>query len=321
MDERRKSVLSESVRILSKLQILAAFFSDDVIYNIYLRSQVIHQLFEQNSELDINKLELFHIQFTDTLIDLLKKIKTTNEKNVILLFNEIDLNRDVINRLEADKLTKADFDVQKQRQALKVNTSLRRLYEVLSGYSNEYPYSKNINAFSARFSPSFYHAVTEDVLARLTSYAPAEVYDTAHAVIQRKLMGQLCKYDFKTEFFCGLKAGSLIMEVFKFTEASIYFLYYSSRNLFLLCDAAEMEMINTAASMQTHANSLVYELKNKNDQLQSRATLVKTLIPPEVKQLLAEHYKKISDIGFLQNISNFDAQANILKTMLNTDLM
>lgn len=321
MDERRASVLSESVRILSKLQILAAFFSDDVIYNIYLRSQVIHQLFEQNTELDINKLELFHVQFTDTLIDLLKKIKKTNEKNVTLLFNEIDLNRDVITRLESDKLTQADFDLQKQRQALKVNTSLRRLYEVLSGYSNEYPYSKNINAFSARFSPSFYHDVTEDVLARLTAYAPAEVYDTAHAIIQRKLMGQLCKYDFKTEFFCGLKAGSLIMEVFRFTEASIYYLYYPSRNLFLLCDAAEMEMINAAAGIPTNDNSLVYELNNKNDQLQSRAALVKTLIPPEVKQLLAEHYKKISDIGFLQNISNFDAQTNILKTMLNTDIM
>jgi hypothetical protein len=321
MDERRENVLSESARILSKLQLLAAFFSDDIIYNIYLRSQVIHQLFAQNTELDINKLELFHVQFTDTLIDLLKKIKKANEKNVILLFNEIDLNRDVINRLEADKLTKADFDVQKQRQALKINTSLRRLYEVLSGYSNEYPYSKNINAFSARFSPAFYHDVSEDVLAKLISYSPADVYDTAHAVIQRKLMGQLCKYDFKTEFLCGLKAGSLLMEVFKFTEAAIYYLYYPSRNLFLLCDAAEMELINAAAGGQTTDNSLVYELKNKNDQLQSRAALVKTLIPPGVKQLLAEHYKKITDIGFLQNISNFDAQANILKTMLNTDMM
>lgn len=300
---------------------MAAFFSDDVIYNIYLRSQVIHQLFKQNTELDINKLELFHVQFTDTLIDLLKKIKKTNEKNVTLLFNEIDLNRDVIDRLEADKLTQVDFDLQKQRQALKINTSLRRLYEVLSGYSNEYPYSKNINAFSARFSASFYHDITEDVLARLTSYTPAEVYDTTHAVIQRKLMGQLCKYDFKTEFFCGLKAGSLIIEVYKFTEAAIYFLYYPSRKLFLLCDAAEMEMINAANSAPGADNSLVYELKNKNDQLQSRAALVKTLIPPEVKHLLAEHYKKITDIGFLQNISNFDAQANILKTMLNTDMM
>ena len=43
-------------------------------------------------------------------------------------------------------------------------------------------------------------------------------------------------------------------------------------------------------------------------------------MPVEIKTLLAEDYMKIEDIDFLQNLSNIDVQANILKTMLNTDL-
>jgi hypothetical protein len=44
-------------------------------------------------------------------------------------------------------------------------------------------------------------------------------------------------------------------------------------------------------------------------------------MPPEIKNLLTDNYKKISDINFLENISNVDVQANILKTMLNTDII
>jgi hypothetical protein len=60
-------------RVISKLQLLSVFFNNDVIYKIYLRTQVLHQLFQTNPELDINQLEMFHLQFTSTLIDLLKK--------------------------------------------------------------------------------------------------------------------------------------------------------------------------------------------------------------------------------------------------------
>lgn len=321
MDDNRVNILNESNRILSKLQILAAFFSDEIVYKIYLRSQVIHQLFENNAEeLDINKLELFHIQFTDTVVELLKKIKKNNEKNVSLLFDEIDLNQDTINKLEAQTFTEAEFNLQKQRQALRVNSSLRKLYEVLSNNSSEYPFAKNINSFSAQFGPGFYKPLATKVLMKLIAYTPAEVYTNAHAVIQRKLMGLLCKYDFRSEFYCGLTAGSLIVEVYKITEPGIYFVFYPSQNLFLLCDAQEMEQINATVA-DAKPTGILHELRNKNDQLKSTIVVTKTYMPAEVRNLLGEHYKKISDINFLKNISDFDVQANILKTMLNTDMM
>ncbi|WP_345949557.1 hypothetical protein ABDD95_22190 [Mucilaginibacter sp. PAMB04274] len=320
MDENRVNILNESNRILSKLQLLAAFFSDDIIYKVYLRSTVIHQLFENNAELDINKLELFHLQFTTTVIELLKKIKKSNEKNVVLLFDEIQVNKELIANLEQTRYSEDAFRLEKQRQALKINTSLRRLYEALSNDKSEYPFSKNINSFSARFAQDFYVPVTADVLSKLTQFAPNEVYTHAHAVIQRKLMGLLCKYDFKTEFYCGLKTGNLVIEVFKIIEPGIYYIFYPSRSLFLLCDSAEVAAINTTLAGD-EPDTLIQELHNKNDQLQSSVAVAKTYLPAEIKHLMADHYRKISDINFLQNIGSFDVQANILKTMLNTDLI
>src|SRR6476659_1752747 len=99
MDEFLLSVLNESTRIISKLQILANYFEDDVVYKIYLRTQVIHNLFETNPEINASKLELFHLQFTQSVIDLLKRIKKNNEKNVSLVYDEIQLNNDLIDKM------------------------------------------------------------------------------------------------------------------------------------------------------------------------------------------------------------------------------
>jgi hypothetical protein len=54
--------------------------------------------------LDINKLELFHVQFTAAVIDLLKKIKKINERNTSLFFEEIRLNKEMILALKTATL-------------------------------------------------------------------------------------------------------------------------------------------------------------------------------------------------------------------------
>ena len=306
--------------MLSKLQLLSVFFGDDVIYKIYLRSQVIHKLFETNPELDINKLDLFHLQFTQSLIDLLRKIKKNNESNVSLLFDEIQINKEMIEKLNDPFYTEANFNLEKQRQALKINLSLRKLFQVLSDDSTDNPLSKNINAFSSRFAADFFYTITPELLEELTAYNDKDVYTDEYATIQRKLMGVLCKYDFKTEFFCGLKSGTQVIEVYKFVDADRHFLYAPSDNLFVFLDAAKIANIDFSTSL-SKKEKLIHELRDKNDKLEGNAAAMKSFMQPEIKNLLADNYKKISDINFLENISNVDVQANILKSMLNTDLI
>ena len=306
--------------MLSNLQLLSVFFGDDVIYKIYLRSQVIHKLFETNPELDVNKLDLFHLQFTQSLIDLLRKIKKNNESNISLVFDEIQINKELIDKLNDPFYTEANFNLEKQRQTLKVNLSLRKLFQVLSDNLTDNPLSKNINAFSSRFAADFFYTITPELLDELTAYTDKDVYTDEYATIQRKLMGVLCKYDFKTEFYCGLKSGNQIIEVYKFMNADRYFLYSPSDSLFVFLDVAKIANIDFSTNL-SKKEKLMHELKDKNDKLEGNAAAMKSFMPPEIKNLLADDYKKISDINFLENISNIDVQANILKSMLNTDLI
>lgn len=320
MDEHGKSILKDSNQIISRLQILSVFFQEEVVYKIYLRTQVIHSLFENNEALSIDKLELFHLQFTTSVVELLKKIKKSNEKNVTLLDEEIGLNQEVIEKLNETLQNEQSFLAGRQHQSLKINNSLRNLFEVLSEHTADFPFVKNITQFSARFAKDFYYAICPEVLSKLINYDLSTVYVNSAATIEKKLMGLLCKYDFKTEFLYGLKSGTLVIEVYKFIAADRYFMFFPSRNLFLFCTPEEIGALDFAGTSSEKAK-MIQELAYKNDQLKSSAAAVKTYIPPEIIKLLQDNYTKISDISFLDNLSNFDVQANILKTMLNTDMM
>lgn len=320
MDERIAGVLVESKKIINRLQLLSVFFQEEVVLKIYLRTMVIHQLFENNTELSIDKLELFHLQFTSSVIDLLRKIKKNNEKNVTLIYDEIQLNKEVIAKLNDTVLSEKNFVEGRKSQTLKINISLRNFYEELSGHSTDFPFVKNITRLSARYAKDFYYTITSDQLSELIKYEDNEVYSGTYGIIEKKLLGMLCKYDFKTEFFYGLKSGMLIIEIYRFLEVNQYFLFFPNRNLFLFCNIDELAGIGVS----THSSEkgrLIQELSYKNDKLESNAASVKTHIPAEIVTLLEDNYNKISDIHFLNHLNNFDVQANILKAMLKTDLM
>ena len=319
MDERRVYILKESRTEISRLQLLSVFFEEESVYKIYLRSQVIHQLFENNEDLDIDKLELFHVQFTSSVIELLRKIKKNNEKNVSLLYDEIHLNEELMERMNNTVFTDKNFKLDKQKQALKINLSLRKLFQVLSELSTEFPFSKNINSFSSRYAKDFFYHISPEQLSQLIDFDPKDMYIDVNASIQKKLMGLLCKYDFKTEFFYGLKSGQLIIEVYKFLDTDRYFLFFPSRNLFLFCDLNVLKDVDWTTNL-SEKEKIIQELSYKNDKLESSAAALKSYIPKEIIDLLEENYLKISDINFLDHLNNFDVQANILKAMLKTDL-
>jgi len=319
MDEYRSNILKKSNAEINRLQLLSVFFDEEIIYKIFLRTQVIHQLFVKNDDLEIEKLDLFHLQFTDSVIALLRKIKKSNEKNVALIYDEIDLNEALIDKMAETLNDKNSFVQDKQKQSLKINQSLRRLYDNLSDLSTDFPFSKNINVFSAKYANEYYFDLTSDQLAKLINFEGKNVYSNAYATIERKLMGRLCKFDFRTEFHLGLKSGELIVEIYKFLDNKTFYLFFPGRSLFLLCDLSVFKDID-ATNTLSEREKIVQELAYKNDKLKSNAAVLKTAIAKEVQDLLESSYQKISDISFLNHLNNFDVQSNILKEMLKTDL-
>lgn len=319
MDDNEKQILTDSNKIISKLQLLSTFFEDEVIYKIYVRSQVIHKLFENNPELDSNKLSLFHLQFTESVIELLRRIKKTNEKNTSLILDEIALNEELIQNLVNAVETEVSIEAEVKRHTNKVNLALRMLYQNLSDISSNYPFN-NTQKFGIKFAKDYYTDISKELYDALLTYNPQKIYQNDYAIIDKKLMGLECRYQFNNVFYMGLKNGITFLEIFKIAEDNIYFVFDTTRNIFLQCDfekIASLEPRNTDSKKQ----KVIIELRNKNNELEYGISVVKTQIPAEVKQLLSDYYEKIKGMNFLDFINDLDVQTNILKVMLDTKMM
>ena len=318
MEDNVKKILSDSVTIISRLQLLSVFFEADIIFRIFIRSQVVHKLFEHNPELDINKLELFHLQYTESIVALLKKIKKTNEKNLTLLTDEIELNKELMEKIEASMEEEKNYHQQVQKQNIQINKSLSNLYQNLSDYSSDNPFSKNINQFSTQYSKAFFHQVSDGFIYGLMEYEPEQLYKNGYASIEKKLMGLQCKYDFNNIFYGGLISANLVVEIYKLVDVEVYFLFYPQKKLFVDFPFSKISNIVLSDEL-SRKTKIIKEIADRNDVLKNSEAAVKTNLPADVGKLLLAYNEKISAIDFIDFIDDYDVQANILKTMLNTD--
>lgn len=317
MGEELSRILSESKHVIGRLQLMSAFFNQEVVYKIYLRTQVIHKLFETNAELDINKLELFHLQYTESVIALLTKIKKANEKVVSLVFDEIELNKELISRLEGELFREQQYEEQKNDQVSRVSNAISNLYQNLADLSADPPFPKEIARFSADYADTYFTEITRVQLEELLHFEEEDVYRNGYGVIHKKLMGLQCKNAFANSWLGGVYNHGETIELYQLEKAAVHFLFYPARRWFLTVEAAVLNSLHVADKTSGKAK-FMRELEATNEQLEVGVEAKKKHLPADVVQVLENYYEKITEIDFLQ-VSNFDIQTNILKTMLNTD--
>ena len=320
MVDNSPEILEESNKIIQKLSDLTIFFEDRMIMNIYVQTQVIHKLFEDNPDIDINKLELFHLQFTSTLIELLEKIKKRNERIVNMFKNEIQLNLEIINKIREGILKDGGYDAGKQTQTRCMSASLRGLYTAIYNQSKDYPFGENINLFSIKFYKEYFYEISTELMASVTNYDKSLTYRQPFATIDKKLLLALGQSNFAVKFFAGIKAGSLLVEIYQILNMDVYFLFISARNIFLPCDI-NVFPVDEWEDVDSKREQTIKELREKNKELENNITHNLKLIDKDISQLLQENYKKITDLDFLSSMENIDSQANILKSMLETKII
>jgi len=96
----------------------------------------------------------------------------------------------------------------------------------------------------------------------------------------------------------------------------VFFIFYTERNLFLDLDFTKIEKLYVPAPLSKQ-EKIIRDLSEKNATLKNSMDEMKSGIPAAIKVLLNDYYQKINGLDFMND--DFDIQANILKTMLNTD--
>lgn len=320
MTDYRTEIVEASDKIIDRLYDLIVFFEDQTIMKIYLQSKVIHKLFEDNTDMDISKLELYHVQFTSTLIDLLDKIKRRNERIVNMMENEIELNKDMIGKLKQAIIQEGGFESEKLQQAQRISRSIYLLHKALSSQSTEYPYIDNINAFSLKYYKDFFFDVDPVFLEKLTTYNHSDAYRNPFGAIEKKLLMTLASASYKIIFCFGIRINNILLEVYKLQNEDTYFSFQPSKNNFLPCDVNLLpykEWDNQSSKKQQS----IKELTQKSFQLEREIKANLRKIDPDISDLLEENLQKITDLDFLADLENIDIQANTLKAMIDTKMI
>ncbi|GGE96321.1 hypothetical protein [Flavobacterium limi] len=316
-EERYLQIIKDSNRKLVVLELLSNFFNHKDLVGILVRTKIIHTLFEKNRILDINKLELFHIQFTSSLIDLFQKIKKSKEQQYVLISDEIYINEDILSKLKLE-IGESKFAKQMQLHAQNMSRKIEELYQLFVSEKDVFFNWNDLMTFSQSVQAEYYREITIDQYERL-SQLNKSVYENPHAKFEKKLLGRLNILKFKIKFSCGLVCNNEIIEVYEFRDSNDKFVFVANEKSFYFLNEEDVKDIDISKNGSAK-EEIIRGLKNKNAELKRELSVLKTTLPENVLEVLREYHEKISSVDFLEELQNVDEQTNILKTMLNINI-
>lgn len=314
------TIIRDSEKRLNKLKILINFFDQSQIIAIHVRTKVIHDIFFSNKTLDTSKLELFHLQYTDSLLDLLVKLKKNIEQKYLLLTNEIQINNDLINTFESE-IQKDNFSDRVKTHTLIMQCFIQSLYQVLAfdDKSNSNMSFKEKEDLANEMGIEFYRKIGLNEYEQLNKISCDAVYEYSGLRIEKKLLGKLNIQKFKFKFQCGFQFNNQFIEVYEFIHTNEHFIYFKEKNEFLSINLNDFKHIDFSKN-NSNKKEIVLQLKRKNIDLNTKAEQTLKSIPYDVETILKNYYDKISSLEFLDDLQSIDEQTNVLRTMLNINI-
>ena len=314
------AIIKDSEKRLNKLKVLTNFFDQSQVIAISVRTRVIHDMFANNKDLDINKLELFHLQFTDSLLDLLIKLKKNIEQKYLLINNEIQINNEVINSFVSE-IKKDEFLDRVKTHNLIIQTFMESLYNDLA-FDKKVSKLTNLvekNDLSNEMGTEFYRKIALQEYEQLNSISSNSMYAFFDFRIEKKLLGKLNIQKFKFKFLCGFQFNNQFIEIYEFIHCNEYFIFLKEKKEFLTLNLAEFKNIDFSKN-NSNKKEILLQLKRKNVDLNNKAERTLKSIPSDVEIVLNNYCDKISSMEFLDDLQNIDEQTNVLRTMLNINI-
>lgn len=312
MDDEAVSILSQSKRRLTKLKLLSNFFENVDIISIYIKTDIIHNLFQENKTLDYSKLELFHLQYTDSLIELLTKIKKKKENDLLAVINEININNQYIESFEEKKVD--NFETDRKIYSGIFSQHLRNLYKDLT----EDKFTLNWNDalyFHKRYAAEFYRTEADESKLKAKTVPSYQYQDYS---IERKLLGKLNIQSFKVRFVCGYRIGRDEYELFKIFQSDEHFIFsIEERKMYLVDD--ELSYLDTSEN-ESNQSSIINQLKRKNEELEETIHERKRTLPGDVDSVLKDYLRNLENVDIINKIFDVNEETNILRAMLNLNL-
>lgn len=314
--ETEVKILNDSKRRIQKLKMFENFFKQPDLLSIVVRTEIIHSFFEKNKEnIDLNKLELFHLQYTDSLSDLLKKIKKQKENTIINIETEINASKSFIER-NINKDEQNSFELNGKYHNNEISIILDAVYNTLTGVYKTYQIN-SIRSFPNQYAKDFFRG--EDDITHLLVTPDTKFYILENIKVERLLLSKLSVKNFKVRFVCGYNVDNQIFELFRILGSEDEFIWNLQTNSFYLLKEEFKHQLNREKNV-SKSNFLLNELEKKIITLQEKENEVRNSFPDDVSDLLKKYKQTIENNDITNEKLNIDEEKNILNSMLNLNI-
>jgi len=316
-------VLKESQDRINKMKIYARYFDNRVLTDILNQTEVVHDVFVDNRELSYNKLEQYHYYYTDHLVELLQKLKTSKDENNGVITSQVkSLENKIANgkkrslQILHENIKALNND--KAQYAQYMSLQLASIYNCMVDNFNDFRYKKRValTTYTAKNGTDLSWPLPSELFLQLTDYKSENQYQWEDYHIERKLMGRLQKNLFLIDFVGTCLSGDTYFEVFKISDSEDYFIYTHDQGIFKFLDFRKIQdLCTTDNTTYGELNREIAEFEDKKVEIKSRLTEIKK-IDSKVTETLKEYLKKIENIELMNTISEVDVERRNLQSIL-----
>jgi hypothetical protein len=329
VEDPREIILNDSRLKLNELKIYQSFFNFKMIDDIFNQTEIIHEIFDNNTKLTFKKLDQYHYYYTVHLIELLSKLKTRVDESSGVLKTQIKM---VSNKINTTK--KHYNEINNESASLNLNSKIQYasyasmqlscIYNCLLDKFNDFRLKKTYEyvPYSVKKNSSFInYIIPNDLYITLSDFNKKNQYQWEDFWINRTLMGKLQKNLYLITYEFSIISNSSTIEVFKIAETGDYFSFNPQTFTYDFLDYTKI------AQYCDDSNTEFFEINQSLNELQKSETILKAKldniinvnITKDIKDVLKKYLLKIEDMELLEEITSINLETKILHTMLELE--
>lgn len=304
--DKNIEILKNSKSKLVELDKMNNFFKILDLSSVLINTSLIISYFESNIEReDLGKLELFNLQYTDSLLELLRKVKSNKEREiagVTVKYNRFiyEQKRLVYNNPNLDE----EFVISKKLHELEISILFENFFNNI-----EYKDFNKLISFHKKYSSRYFYNIDEDDKKFIES-ENIKYYTRFNTKIDSELLELVANKKFKIKLSYGFNYKETSFELFTIEDSDIVFLWNINKKCFYISQSNFYSFGEMLNSVQT-------KIENYSGELQSSINEIMKDIPKEVNKLINKYNKVLEDIIYNSESYDTKEEENILKAMLD----
>lgn len=334
-------IMQKSQEHLNDIKIYVNYFSEEELLNkVFIQSQVIHDVFAENKELNYKSLEQFHLYYTSHLLDVLKQLKKKYDEKNLITRSKIKAIKEFVSKNE-EKLKKMTVDAKKAsndkyKYASFMTLLLTSIYNCIVKNFEDFRFKSKIQyqklTFCATYGLDYAWELPHDVFKKVTELLTDDQKDEKGNpvgapyryngyIIERPLLGRINRDHYHVSFLGAFRMDGHadFFELFRISDTENYFIVQAEYGLIRSVDIKLLQQY--MVDRMTKIGQVQEDIIDNENQIRDLNFQMKEnpVFTPEIKETLNKYIETISKQELMTDFTQVDQHRKNLEAIMNLE--